>query len=146
MADQTNYFVNLTKVFEQFKIPAVAMALPGESPVCRRTLSSRKALIAGGILPVVLLSFAGTFLFPSSLTMAQTPGGSSAAVTKQMQKEQQKADRKARRAKKNAEIKQSEKNGYQPGWGNNADTQQSLQNGPRKGAPKAGNAPPASAP
>jgi hypothetical protein len=47
---------------------------------------------------------------------------------------------------KNAELKKLENNGYQPGWGNNADTQQRLQNAPRKAAPKSGGASPTSAP
>jgi len=78
--------------------------------------------------------------------MAQTTDGSGVAVTKQMQKEQKKANRKDRRAKKNAELKKLDNSGYQPGWGNNADTQQSLQNAPRKAGPKPGAAAPASAP
>jgi antitoxin component of RelBE/YafQ-DinJ toxin-antitoxin module len=123
------------------------MAVPAKSLVCRHILSSWRSLTPSRVLRILLLSFAGTFLFPPSLTMAQTAAGSSAAATKQMQKEEQKADRKARRAKKNAELKKSEQNGYQPGWGDNADSQQSLQNAPRKGkSPKAGNASPASAP
>lgn len=145
MTHQSSFFYHLTKLFKQSTFPASdAAALPG-SPVCCRAPSSWRSS-PNRVLSIVLLSLIGVFLFSSSLTMAQTAGGSGVAATKQMQKEQRKADRKARRAKKNAELKKLDNSGYQPGWGNNADTQQSLQNAPRKAGPKSGAAAPASAP
>jgi hypothetical protein len=54
-----------------------------------------------------------------------------AATSKQIQKTQKKADRKARRAKKDAELRQLEKNGYNPA-GNQINYPQNYQNAERK--------------
>ncbi|KXU83933.1 hypothetical protein CI15_25790 [Paraburkholderia monticola] len=66
---------------------------------------------------------------------------SSAAVSKQELKAQKKAESKARRAKKNAELSQLQKNGYNPA-GNQTNYPQNLQNAQQKAAgQKPSNAP-----
>ncbi|WP_321797590.1 hypothetical protein [Caballeronia sp. J97] len=85
------------------------------------------------------IRLAATFLAGSALFFAgaATPAGAqptdsaSAPSAKQLQKEQKKADRKARRAKKNAELSELEKNGYQPA-GNQVDYPNNYQNAQRK--------------
>jgi len=75
-----------------------------------------------------------------------TVAASNAATAKQLDKAQKKADRKARRAKKNAELGQLEKNGYNP-QGDRVDYPQDMQNAQKKAdAQKAGTAKPASTP
>lgn len=146
MANQSNSRQNLMKAFEPVKIPAVDMAMLVGPFVSRRTALILRPLSPSHILSIFLMS--SVFLFSSPPTMAQTASGSAAAATKQTKKEQQKAERKARRTKKNAELSKSEKEGFQPGWGNNANYPQNSQDSQGKGgkAPKAGNAVPASAP
>jgi hypothetical protein len=56
-----------------------------------------------------------------------------ASTPKQVQKAQRKAERKAARAKKNAELKELEKNGYQPG-GDQTNYPQNLQDAEKKSA------------
>jgi hypothetical protein len=56
-----------------------------------------------------------------------------ASTPKQVQKAQRKAERKAARAKKNAELKELEKNGYQPG-GDQLNYPQNIQNAEKKSA------------
>lgn len=70
----------------------------------------------------------------ASAAMAQTASSDPAASTsKQAQKAQRKADRKAARAKKNAELKDLEKNGYHPG-GDQINYPQNIQNAEKKSA------------
>ncbi|AXF24138.1 hypothetical protein CUJ89_27825 [Burkholderia pyrrocinia] len=54
------------------------------------------------------------------------------ATAKQAQKAQRKVERKANGAKKNAELSQLEKNGYNPG-GDQVDYPQNLQNAQKQG-------------
>ena len=80
---------------------------------------------------VVSVSIAG-LTAPSA--MAQTAASDmGASTTKQEQKAQRKAARKAARAKKNAELKELEKNGYQPG-GDQTNYPQNIQNAQKKAA------------
>jgi flagellar biosynthesis/type III secretory pathway M-ring protein FliF/YscJ len=66
---------------------------------------------------------------------------SSAATSKQELKAEKKAEAKARRQKKNAELSQLQKNGYNPA-GNQTNYPQNLQNAQQKAAgQKPGNAP-----
>jgi Domain of unknown function (DUF4148) len=66
---------------------------------------------------------------------------SSAATSKQELKAQKKAESKTRRAKKNAELSQLQKNGYNPA-GNQTNYPQNLQNAQQKAAgQKPSNAP-----
>jgi hypothetical protein len=66
---------------------------------------------------------------------------SSAAISKQELKAQKKAESKTRRAKKNAELSQLQKNGYNPA-GNQTNYPQNLQNAQQKAAgQKPSNAP-----
>jgi len=67
--------------------------------------------------------------------MAQTASSDTAAAStpKQVKKAQNKAARKAARAKKNAELKDLEKNGYQPG-GDQTNYPQNIQNAEKKSA------------
>jgi hypothetical protein len=68
------------------------------------------------------------------VAMAQTAASDMcASATKQEQKAQRKAARKAARAKKNAELKDLEKNGYQPG-GDQTNYPQNIQNAEKKSA------------
>jgi len=62
-----------------------------------------------------------------------------ASTPKQVQKAQRKAERKAARAKKNAELKELEKNGYQPG-GDQLNYPQNIQNAEKKSAADKANA------
>jgi len=81
---------------------------------------------------VVSVSIAG---LTAPVAMAQTASSDAAASTtsKAAQKAQRKADRKAARAKKNAELKDLEKNGYQPG-GDQTNYPQNIQNAEKKSA------------
>ncbi|SAL70804.1 hypothetical protein AWB68_04069 [Caballeronia choica] len=77
------------------------------------------------------------------VAMAQTAAPDAAAS---VSKETHKAQRKAARAKKNAELKELEKNGYQPG-GDQQNYPQNIQDAQRKvDAEKAAKGAPASAP
>jgi len=68
------------------------------------------------------------------VAMAQSSGAVAAsAPSKAAAKAQRKAERKAARAKKNAELKELEKNGYQPG-GDQINYPQDLQNAEKKAA------------
>jgi hypothetical protein len=68
------------------------------------------------------------------VAMAQTATSDTGASTpKQVQKAQKKAARKAARAKKNAELKDLEKNGYQPG-GDQTNYPQNIQDAEKKSA------------
>jgi Tfp pilus assembly protein PilV len=77
---------------------------------------------------VVSVAIAG---LTAPVAMAQT--ADAAASTKQVQKAQHKADRKAARAKKNAELKDLEKNGYNPS-GDQTNYPQNIQNAEKKSA------------
>jgi Tfp pilus assembly protein PilV len=66
------------------------------------------------------------------VAMAQT-SDAAASTPKQVQKAQHKAERKAARAKKNAELKDLEKNGYQPG-GDQTNYPQNIQDAEKKSA------------
>lgn len=66
------------------------------------------------------------------VAMAQT-ADTAASTPKQAQKAQRKADRKAARAKKNAELKDLEKNGYNPA-GDQTNYPQNIQNAEKKSA------------
>jgi hypothetical protein len=80
---------------------------------------------------VVSVSIAG---LTAPVAMAQTATTDTGASTpKQVQKAQRKAARKAARAKKNAELKDLEKNGYQPG-GDQTNYPQNIQNAEKKSA------------
>jgi hypothetical protein len=80
---------------------------------------------------VVSVSIAG---LTAPAAMAQTAASDmGASTTKQEQKAQRKAARKAARAKKNAELKELEKNGYQPG-GDQTNYPQNIQNAQKKAA------------
>jgi hypothetical protein len=81
---------------------------------------------------VVSVSIAG---LTAPVAMAQTASSdaSASAPSKAAQKAQRKADRKAARAKKNAELKDLEKNGYQPG-GDQTNYPQNIQNAEKKSA------------
>ena len=80
---------------------------------------------------VVSVSIAGLTV---PVAMAQTASSDTgASTTKQEQKAQRKAARKAARAKKNAELKDLEKNGYQPG-GDQTNYPQNIQNAEKKSA------------
>jgi hypothetical protein len=83
----------------------------------------------------------------TSVAMAQASDATPAsAASKQQQKAQRKAARKARRDRKNAELKQLEKNGYDPARGEN-DYPESLENAQKRvGQEKATPNSPASAP
>ncbi|CAN7660750.1 hypothetical protein LJR034_005246 [Caballeronia sp. LjRoot34] len=89
----------------------------------------------------------GLSVAQTQVVMAQASDTAPAsATTKQQQKAQHKAARKARRAKKNADLKQLEKNGYNPTGGRN-DYPQDLQNAQKKiDQQKANGTAPASAP
>ncbi len=69
-----------------------------------RSSTTRPSLIA------VVVAVIATSLFCASVAMAQS-SDAAASTPKQIRK----AQRKAARAKKNAELKELEKNGYQPG-------------------------------
>ncbi|OTP75265.1 DUF4148 domain-containing protein [Caballeronia sp. M23-90] len=74
------------------------------------------------------------------VAMAQTTD-TAASTPKQVQKAQRKADRKAARTKKNAELKDLEKNGYNPA-GDQTNYPQNIQNAEKKSAAaKAASAP-----
>ena len=74
------------------------------------------------------------------VAMAQTTD-TAASTPKQAQKAQRKADRKAARTKKNAELKDLEKNGYNPA-GDQTNYPQNIQNAEKKSAAaKAASAP-----
>jgi hypothetical protein len=91
-------------------------------------------------LAVIALSAAALLTLPAAPAQAQD---SSAASTP---KEVKKAQRKQARAKKNAELKDLEKNGYNPG-GEQTNYPQNLQNAQKKvEAEKTGKPAPASAP
>jgi len=80
---------------------------------------------------VVSVSIVG---LTAPVAMAQTAASDmGASATKQEQKAQRKAARKAARAKKNAELKDLEKNGYQPG-GDQTNYPQNIQNAEKKSA------------
>jgi hypothetical protein len=81
---------------------------------------------------VVSVSIAG---LTAPVAMAQTAASDTGASTtsKAAQKAQRKADRKAARAKKNAELKDLEKNGYQPG-GDQTNYPQNIQDAQKKSA------------
>jgi uncharacterized protein with LGFP repeats len=66
------------------------------------------------------------------VAMAQA-SDTAASTPKQIQKAQRKAERKAARAKKNAELKELEKNGYQPG-GDQLNYPQNIQDAQKKAA------------
>src|ERR1700712_227867 len=66
------------------------------------------------------------------VAMAQT-ADTAASTPKQVQKPQKKADRKAARAKKNAALKDLEKNGYNPS-GDQTNYPQNIQNAEKKSA------------
>jgi len=90
-------------------------------------------------LAVVALSVAALLTLPPTPAEAQDVGASSPKQIK-------KAERKANRAKKNAELSDLEKNGYNPS-GEQTDYPQNLQNAQRRvEAQKSGKAAPASAP
>ncbi|MDN7865617.1 hypothetical protein QZM19_19745 [Burkholderia multivorans] len=83
--------------------------------------------------------------FTSLPVAAQTTSDQGAATTdaqasKQTQKAQKKAERKARHAKKNAELSQLEKNGYNPA-GSQLNYPQNLQNAQQKANAQKGAAP-----
>jgi hypothetical protein len=83
----------------------------------------------------------GVVLTWAPVAMAQTPD-TAASTPKQIRK----AQRKAAREKNNAELKELEKNGYQPGGGDE-DYPQNIQNAQRKSnAATVDHAKPASAP
>jgi len=63
---------------------------------------------------LTLVVSVATLGLSAPVVMAQT-ADTAASTPKQAQKAQRKANRKAARAKKNAELKDLEKNGYQPG-------------------------------
>lgn len=67
------------------------------------------------------------------IAMAQSSDATASAPSKAAAKAQRKADRKAARAKKNAELKDLEKNGYQPG-GDQTNYPQNLQDAEKKSA------------
>jgi hypothetical protein len=90
-------------------------------------------------LAVLVLSAAALTALPVASAFAQDAAASAP-------KEVKKAQRKAARAKKNAELSQLEKNGYNPN-GEQNNYPQNLQNAQRKiDAQKAGQPAPASAP
>lgn len=90
-------------------------------------------------LAVVALSVAALVALPVVSAQAQDTAASTP-------KEIKKAQRKAAREKKNAELKELEKNGYNPG-GDQQNYPQNIQNAQSKvNAQKAGKAAPASAP
>ncbi|WP_350029223.1 DUF4148 domain-containing protein [Caballeronia sp. AZ10_KS36] len=90
-------------------------------------------------LAVIALAAAALVTMPCTPAHAQDAG---ASTPKQIKK----AERKAARAKKNAELKDLEKNGYNPA-GEQTDYPQNLQNAQRRvNAEKAGQPAPASAP
>ncbi|WP_084515350.1 DUF4148 domain-containing protein [Burkholderia sp. WSM2230] len=100
-----------------------------------------KALAFGVSCSLLLFSVAQAQ--PAS-NQASTMEG--ASTSKQAQKATKKAERKARREKKNAELNELEKNGYNPS-GDQLRYPQNVQNAGRKANPKgAGVAVPASAP
>lgn len=80
---------------------------------------------------VASVSFAGLAAAPAA--MAQTTTDAASAPSKAAAKAQRKADRKAARAKKNAELKDLEKNGYQPG-GDQLNYPQNIQDAEKKSA------------
>ncbi|KMZ12240.1 Negative regulator of sigma E activity [Candidatus Burkholderia humilis] len=92
-------------------------------------------------LVVIALSAAALLTLPVAPAPAQAQD-SGASTPKQVRK----AERKEARAKKNAELKDLEKNGYNPG-GEQTNYPQNLQNAQKKvEAEKAGKAAPASTP
>jgi hypothetical protein len=107
------------------------MALPHQKkPLFVENLVMYRIRMAAVAL-VVSVSIAG---LTASVAMAQTAASDTGASTsKQAQKAQRKADRKAARAKKNAELKDLEKNGYQPG-GDQTNYPQNIQNAEKKSA------------
>lgn len=90
-------------------------------------------------LAVIALSVAALITVPATPAHAQD---SAASTPKQIKK----AERKAARAKKNAELSELEKNGYNPS-GQQTDYPRNLQNAQQRiNAQKAGQPAPASAP
>ena len=79
-----------------------------------------------------LSSYQGQPRLTAPVAMAQT-ADTAASAPKQEQKAQRKADRKAARAKKNAELKDLEKNGYNPS-GDQTNYPQNIQNAEKKSA------------
>ena len=93
------------------------------------------------VASAAVVTVIGTALSCAPVVMAQ-----SSDVAASTPKQIRKAERKAARAKKNAELKELEQNGYQPG-GDQIDYPQNIQNAEQKAnAAKAGQAKPASAP
>jgi hypothetical protein len=94
--------------------------------------------IRSASLAVLALSGAALITLPAAPAVAQDSTASS--------KDVKKADRKAARAKKNAELSNLEKNGYNPG-GEQTNYPQNIQNAQKRvDAQKAGKPAPASTP
>ncbi|SAK46685.1 hypothetical protein AWB75_00964 [Caballeronia catudaia] len=95
--------------------------------------------------PLAIVAMSVAALVAAPVAQAQdtaAPAATPASTPKQIKK----AERKAARAKKNAELKELEKNGYNPA-GEQTDYPQNLQNAQSKiNAQKAGKPAPASAP
>lgn len=92
------------------------------------------------VVSVAIAASIGLALAWAPVAMAQTPAADTAAS---VAKPSKKAQRKAARDKKNAELKELEKNGYQPG-GSQTNYPQNLQDAQKK--VDASKAKPASAP
>jgi len=108
------------------------MALPHQKkPLFVENLVMYRIRMAALAL-VVSVSIAG---LTAPVAMAQTASSDTTAAStpKQVKKAQNKAARKAARAKKNAELKDLEKNGYQPG-GDQTNYPQNIQNAEKKSA------------
>jgi hypothetical protein len=97
------------------------------------------------IAPLAIIAMSVAALVAVPVAQAQdtaAPAAAAASTPKQIKK----AERKAARAKKNAELKELEKNGYNPA-GDQTNYPQNLQNAQSKiNAQKAGKPAPASAP
>ena len=92
------------------------------------------------IAALALVVSVATAGMTAPVAMAQTTD-TAASTPKQVQKAQRKADRKAARTKKNAELKDLEKNGYNPA-GDQTNYPQNIQNAEKKSAAaKAASAP-----
>jgi hypothetical protein len=114
--------------------------VPTAPPVQRKPLFVMFQIRMAAIALVVSVSVTALTTPVAMAQASDTAQADMAASTpKQVQKAQRKAERKAARAKKNAELKELEKNGYQPG-GDQLNYPQNIQNAEKKSAADKANA------
>jgi hypothetical protein len=82
----------------------------------------------------LLIAVSNGVLYAPAVMAQSSDASAASAHSKTTAKAQRKADRKAARTKKNAELKDLEKNGYQPGGGDQLNYPQNLQDAEKKSA------------